>query len=72
MVNEIYAILENQEAAACIVSIMTLTSTALGKTCCKSPSAQAQARPFLKIFRNIETEDVRDHGLVLANHFSEI
>ena len=76
MVNEIYAILENQEAAKQCFSLNTNDSDVYSpgeKLVAKSPSAQAQARPSLKdFFEHIEIEDVRDHGLVLANHFSEI
>ena len=76
MVNEIYAILENQDAAKKCFSLNTNDSDVYspgGQLVAKSRPAQYQDRSSLKdYFETLDIDTVRQHGLALANHFSEI
>ena len=76
MVNEIYAILENQDAAKKCFSLNASDTDVYspgGQLVSQSRPAQYQDRSSLKdFFEALDIDDVQQHGLGLANHFSEI
>ena len=76
MANQIYAILENQDAAKKCFSLNKDEGDVYnpgGQIVAKSQPAQSQKRRSLQdFFEDLKIEEVRDHGLLLADHFSEI